>query len=222
LLAELSPDRAARVAFIVATSASWGETESAQRPDVAVNRAWVLLRRTKRKTRYREVPIVGLAASTLIEYALRHAEGQDGMLFRPWANNVRRDIDAACARAGIPHCSPNDLRRTFATWMRSQGVPPHPIAPMMGHADSRMVERVYGRLSTVDLSARVAAALGATSTIPPNDCSAGVADASESPGRVGLDGQTASGELVETAGGGVLGPGIEPGTRGFSIRCSTS
>ncbi len=55
LLAELLPDRAARVAFIVATSACWRETELARRADVGEGLATVLLRGTKRKTRFRTV-----------------------------------------------------------------------------------------------------------------------------------------------------------------------
>jgi integrase len=50
-------------------------------------------------------------------YALRHAEGKQGFLFRRWTN-VRRDLNEACERAGIAPCSPNDLRRTCATWLR--------------------------------------------------------------------------------------------------------
>ena len=65
--------------------------------------------------------------------------------------------DAACARAGIERCSPNDLRRTCATWLRAAGVAPDLIAPVMGHADTRMVERVYGRLSPQALATRLAA-----------------------------------------------------------------
>ena len=53
LLAELLPDRAARVAFIVATSASWRETELALDQDVRHDLASVLSRGTKRSTRYR-------------------------------------------------------------------------------------------------------------------------------------------------------------------------
>jgi integrase len=53
----------------------------------------------------------------------------------------------------------NDLRRTFGTWLRKQGVDPSLIAPAMGHADSRMVERVYGRLPPENLRSQIAAAV---------------------------------------------------------------
>jgi integrase len=73
LLTELLPDRAACVAFIVATSACWRETELARRADVGEGLATVLLRGTKRKTRFRTVPIVSPAQQSLLAYALEHA-----------------------------------------------------------------------------------------------------------------------------------------------------
>ena len=51
LLLELPPDRAARVAFIVATSASWGPTERVLRRDIASDRSVVLIRGTSRESR---------------------------------------------------------------------------------------------------------------------------------------------------------------------------
>ncbi len=210
LLAELLPDRAARVAFIVATSASWRETELAADQDVRHDLASVLIRGTKRSTRYRTVPIVSDDARSLLEYALRHAAGTDGSLFLPWAS-ARRDLLAACKRAGIPRCSPNDLRRTCATWLRAAGVPPDLIAPVMGHADTRMVERVYGRLPVQVLARRIAAAIG------PENCSTFVAAPVDSAGFDGLNGLAGSANSLKRMPRG----GIEPPTRGFSVLCST-
>ena len=210
LLAQLLPDRAARVAFIVATSASWRETELARDEDVSQDLATVLVRGTKRSTRYRTVPVVSDAARSLLEYALRYAAGTDGLLFLPWAS-ARRDLLAACKRAGIPRCSPNDLRRTCATWLRAAGVPPDLIAPVMGHADTRMVERVYGRLPIQTLASRIAAAMG------PEHCSTFVTAPVDSAGFGGLNGLAGNANSLKTMPRG----GIEPPTRGFSVLCST-
>jgi integrase len=155
LLAEVSPDRAARVAFMVATSSEWSATTRARHADVATDLTSVRIRGTKRSMRDRVVPIATKAQQELLKYALAHAAGEEGLLFVPWNNNVVRDLHAACRRAGIPPCSPNDLRRTFATWLRAAGAPTDLIAPVMGHADTRMVERVYGRLSPSDLRRRI-------------------------------------------------------------------
>jgi hypothetical protein len=89
-------------------------------------------------------------SAPLLGHALTYAEGENGLLFRPWGN-VRRDLAAACARAGIPPVTPNDLRRTYATWWRHHGVATHDIAALLGHRDSRMVERVYGRTDAQSL-----------------------------------------------------------------------
>lgn len=159
LLGQLTADQAARVAFIVATSACWRETELAQRGDVAGDFTRILIRGTKRRTRFRTVPIVTDDQRALLQYALEHAQGGKGMLFNGWGN-VRHDLPAACKRAKIEHCSPNDLRRTCATWLREAGAPIDLIWPVLGHRDGRMVERVYGRLSTDALSNRLAAATG--------------------------------------------------------------
>jgi integrase len=60
---------------------------------------------------------------------------------------------------GIGRLSPNDLRRAHAQWLRRGGVQPADLAPVMGHADSRMVERVYGKVTAVDLAPRLSASL---------------------------------------------------------------
>jgi len=115
-----------------------------------------MVRGTKRATRWRTVPIGSRDQRTLLEYAVQHAKGpRDGALFLAW-QNIRRDLREACKRVGIESCSPNDLRRTCLSWLRASGVAPHLLAPVAGHADSRMVERVYGRLQPSELAALIA------------------------------------------------------------------
>jgi len=167
LLAELTPDRAARVAFILATGARWGESERARPGDVDLTRGTVLLRGTKTLEAARVVPIVAWG-KPLIEHTESFAEGEDGALFRPWGS-VRRDLAEACKRAKLSPVSPNDLRRTYGTWLRLGGVEPHLIGVAMGHRDSRMVERVYGRMPHESLGMTLRQRLG--------DCSAYVARA---------------------------------------------
>jgi integrase len=112
LMPELTPDRAARVAFLLATAARWGESDRARREDVDVDRQVVFLRGTKTETAPREVPLVG-AAVDLMEYAIRHAEGEDGMLFRPWSN-VRRDLHDACLATRHAHPGEQSGREPWA------------------------------------------------------------------------------------------------------------
>lgn len=136
LMAELQPHRANHVAFIVATSARWSESLAAAPVDVGETS--VRLRGTKTALSARTVPRLAVFRP-LLQTAC------PSLPFEPWGN-VRRDLAAACARAKLPAVTPNDLRRSSATILRSLGVDPQAIAPFMGHADSRMVERVYGRI----------------------------------------------------------------------------
>jgi integrase len=203
LLAELVPDRAARVAFLVGTGARWSESDRALRADVAGS---VRLRGTKTTLAARVVPLVLPEQRELVEYALRHAEG-DGALFAPWGN-VRRDLASACERARIVACSPNDLRRTLAHWLRQRGAGADLVAPVLGHADDRMVQRVYGRLGGAELEAALRAATG---------CSAGVAaSAVQVASSDSLD-DTGAANRPGNRGSSVPRDGIEPPTRGFSI-----
>jgi integrase len=205
LLAELVPDRSARVAFILSTGARLKESESAHVVDVDLARCLVRLRGTKTKKAERFVPIVGYSY-TLLEHAVRYAEGENGKLFRPWPN-IRRDLEQACKRAGIPKCSPNDLRRTCGTWLRQHQVEPHLIGAVLGHTDSRMVERVYGRMPVQSLGRALTTRLQDTATnfpaaeplipheqasaelrIAPDPCSVFVTNASDLERKVRHDG----------------------------------
>lgn len=199
LLAELVPDRGARVAFIVATSARLGESDRAQRGDVLPG--FVGLRGTKTPRARRIVPLVLPEQQQLVDIALARAEGT-AALFAPWGN-VRRDLEAACARAGIPKCSPNDLRRTFAHWLRGEGAPSDLVALAMGHVDSRMVERVYGRLEGKDLAAALALAVARVHQLPRT---------------AGTSADSADYATAQIQAEPVPRVGIEPTTRGFSIR----
>ena len=237
LMPELTPDRAARVAFLLATAARWGESDRARREDVDADRQVVFLRGTKTETAPREVPLVG-AAVDLMEYALRHAEGEDGMLFRPWSN-VRRDLHDACQRAtrtqiskavealgreptpkemeelrrrfAFPPISPNDLRRTCATWLRQHQTEPHLIGSFLGHKDSRMAERVYGRIPVESLGAALSGRVG-------DDCSTFVVNTRQTGRRMRRMRRV---DRANPPTNPVPRDGIEPPTRGFSIPCST-
>jgi integrase len=249
LLAELSPDDAARAAFIIATGAELRATVLAERGDVGP--AFVRLRGTKRASRARDVPIVLGWQRALLKYTLenvgrrndgsgakparedsgsgaRHdgslgrarrlgvagpavdAEGtnpgadggQGRRLFSAAADQFRGALRYAARRAGLEHLTPNDLRRTYAHLLRAAGASLANIAPTMGHADTRMLERVYAVLPPALLAERLLAEVDRD--------------------RIGTDGSTS----VDTHATGETGKipksvprgGIEPPTRGFSVR----
>ena len=209
LLAQLPANPAAMVAFIVASGARWGEAASALAADVAP--PLVHLRGTKTVAADRTVPVLHPEAATLLQYALEHAEpGEGGKLFARWKspNNALR---RACVRAGIPHASFNDLRRTFATWLRAEGVSAELIAPAMGHTTTAMVQRVYGRLSASALAELLRGALGATAADVQQT------DADRADGTDGTDGPEMTKALANQ--GFVVGHlGLEPRANGLRVR----
>lgn len=75
--------------------------------------------------------------------------------WRPWGK-IQRDLASACRRARIDRTSPNDLRRTFASWLCQAGVPELTVVRLMGHGDSTMIRRVYAQLAPETLAAAVA------------------------------------------------------------------
>ena len=175
----------------------------ARRGDVQLDSGWVHIRRTKRAARDRHILVRHPALASRLGSALKHAPGED-LLF-PSRSNVRRDLLIACEQPGIEPCSPNDLRRTYARWMRLARVPAEIVTPTMGHRDRR-VERVYGRLSPEEIGALL------TARFAP-DCITRASDSMDSAGNRGRNGRRREAKSMKTVPRG----GIEPPTRGFSV-----
>ncbi len=203
-------ERAAMVALIVATGARLGEALRFQASDVVERDGlvFVKMRGTKTKKSKAEIPIVGPSVAVL-RWALAH---MNGPTFAPWGN-VRRDLAAACKRAGIKTCSPNDLRRTMATWLGQAGVGTDLIWRAMRHVDGRMTERVYGQMSSEDLGRLITQRTAQVAGIlmGGNETKSG-----------GTEGIAATPDLQKPAGFLVPRDRIELPTRGFSSRESKS
>jgi len=210
-------NHAAMTAFIVATGARWSEAQRArpEHVDLVGGNVTLLSTKTKRITKRssRVVPLTGITEN-LLKWALARRLPGDGLLFDRWSN-VRRSLANACKRIGIPPVSPNDLRRTFSKWLRNEGVGTDLIASAMGHTSSRMVERVYGKIASEDLG-----------RLLRERVRGGLLMAGEAvkTGPIEVTGDTVSDE--ESAGKQAVLPvprdGIEPPTRGFSIRSDCS
>ncbi len=174
LLDVLAPKRAAVVAFIVATSASYPSEVAPVRPE-HVKGYDVHIPGKKTRTRDRRLRVPSHARKYL-DRALEHL-GPSG--FEQWTN-VRKDLHAAaellsmckkcraarqawsrhevgatkqtkgeCLACSVAtpfvKLSPNDLRRTFVQWLVRSGVPYELVYPMAGHNSPRMLETVYGK-----------------------------------------------------------------------------
>lgn len=147
------------VAWALATGAELGAWSRARRADYDAQAQLVRVRGTKRAARDRWVPVVLYPCAALLSEALDGPDaGRGGELFGPWPN-VQRDLRAAAVRAGVEHFSPNDLRRTFATWHAEAGVPLELLMRAMGHTTPVMLSRVYARPKPAAVRALMLAAL---------------------------------------------------------------
>ena len=141
LVKYLESERAAHVAIMVGGGMRWAESNRASAADFTPE--LVQVHGSKTITSTRKVPI---AAGNLPFLFMAFVWLKEHGSFYAWPN-VRRDLAVACKALDIPAVTPNDLRRTYGQWLRNAGVATDLIGSAMGHADSRMVERVYGRIA---------------------------------------------------------------------------
>ena len=104
---------------------------------------------------FRSVPIADLALRKLREHieatsgwddpsALLYTSSQ-GAVIRP-TNWRRREFADAVKAAKLEPLTPHDLRHTAASLFISAGANPWMLAEVLGHSDTRMIDRVYGHL----------------------------------------------------------------------------
>lgn len=210
--------RMAVVAFVVATGCDYSAIGRAMVLDAA-DRSSVHIHGSKRGTRDRVVPIPLDIQRSLLDWALANADGGiGGRLFGAWPN-IRNDLAKACVKLGIERVSPNDLRRTYGKWLRLSGIEPHMIGPAMGHADGRMAERVYAKLSAEELAEGMALRLLGVATPAERLMRAAAAIKSEKESTdAAVESDESSQKKEESS---VRGDRIELPTRGFSIRDSS-
>ena len=104
---------------------------------------------------FRSVPIADLPLQKLREH-IEHNVGwadseallftsRQGTVMRP-TNWRRREFGDAVRAAGVAPLTPHDLRHTAASLFISAGANPWMLAEVLGHSDTRMIDRVYGHL----------------------------------------------------------------------------
>lgn len=158
LRAALPRHRWRAVAWALATGAELRTWADARRADYDEAQQLVAVRGTKREARRRLVPVVLYPCAFLLADALDGPDLAPPYLLGSWPN-AQRDLRVAAERAGIPHLSPNDLRRTFATWHAEAGVPLELLMRSMGHTTTQMLSRVYARPSAAAVRALMLAHL---------------------------------------------------------------
>lgn len=195
--------------LITLASPRSGEIEALRWEHVDLARG--VIRVPKGKTIARSVAI----HPVLRPWLERYHEGT-GPIVERWGN-VRRDLPAACLRAGVPRCTPNDLRRTFASWLVQAGETLYVVSRLLGHKSTRMVEMVYGQLDDATLASAIQRM--------PGGSHAGVTHGVPNGGTGGVAGTTSPSasiansveESTISSSSTVPRDGIEPPTRGFSV-----
>lgn len=171
LLAELAADRRLWASLACWAGLCLGEIERLRWPHVDLRALRIHVPGTKRASRQRVVPIAGPLVLMLRGAAKKRRP--DDRVVATWPN-VRRDLASAVVRANqraadkaakrkrkppapMPTVSPNDLRRTFASWLKQRGVDSYTVGKLLGHSSSKMVELVYGQLDDAAFARAVAA-----------------------------------------------------------------
>jgi integrase/recombinase XerC len=157
-------------AYALATGADVGDIERAQPEDYDPARGVVRIRGTKTAVRDAEVPVLPHVRE-LFEYA--HAR-----MPLSWPR-ASKGLGEACARAGLPHLSPKDLRRTAASLLVAGGADISLVSRFLRHGSDTMVRKVYGKVRPEELGRLLAAQTGTeTSQITPRPLG-GMADAGD-------------------------------------------
>lgn len=104
-------------------------------------RSEIVVHQTKPARSFRRLPL-----PAELKEVLEQLRQPGGKLLASF-NNFYRELDRAASKAGVPHFSLNDCRRTFASWMLQGGVPLYDVSKLLGHRSIAMVQKVYGHLS---------------------------------------------------------------------------
>ena len=227
LLPELSPHRQMWLLVAIYSGGRDGEVDRLCWEHLDWRNETIRIEGTKTDGAHRLIPF-----HPVLRDILGKERKTQGPIVGEWLN-VRRDLAAACARAKIDRISPNDLRRTLASWLKQQGEDSFIVAQILGHSTSRMVELTYGK---VDMGAKKRAfaklpgsqaGVGDGNSTSQRFCTAGPQSANSLPttSAAGSAGSTLSASTPEIqnpnprrelGSSSVLGAGIEPATRGFS------
>jgi len=150
LRGELPRDRADYLTAYVMTGARRSEVWRIHAEHVHLARNTIRIKGTKTEGADRIVPIAA-ELRPIVERRLETCG--KGPLWPEW--DEWHVLDRACKRLSIEGASPNDLRRTFCSWLALANVPLLVTVKLMGHRSSKMVERVYARFGSDDLQAAI-------------------------------------------------------------------
>jgi integrase len=150
LITAAAPSRRIWIALAVHQGANAGEIRRLEWKHVNLEDGWITIPGNKRDTRQRTIPITADMRPWLEQ------ADPDEPLVPSWIHGNRyRDMKRFCERAQIEYTNFDDLRRTFASWLKQEGVDSLTVAQLMGHRSTTMVDKVYGKLDADSLLAAV-------------------------------------------------------------------
>jgi integrase len=150
LMNACEPDFRQLVRGALVTGARYGELCRADVSDFNADASALLVRESK-GGKPRWVPLDDAGAAFLEDITAGRAPIEplfvraDGERWRP--SHQTRPLQAACIAAKIAPCGFHQLRHSYASHRVMAGMPLIAIANVLGHSDTRMVEKHYGHLS---------------------------------------------------------------------------
>ena len=148
LFAVMPPEKVVAVA-LGCIGARRAELQRIRREDIDLAAWTVHIPGTKTKKSKRTIPVVLPAHRLLLQLA-----AESGQLPVSWPS-MSSGVPKYCAKAGVPRVTPNDLRRSFATWNIEAGVLREDVAKLLGHTSTDMVFKVYGRESAAAFGEKI-------------------------------------------------------------------
>ena len=173
LLGELKGNRRMWTALAMLAGLRLSEVEALRWEHVSLEAKQIRVPGRKTAGAWRLVPIAPDLERLLKAHKKRTKPAPTDRVVAKWPN-VRRDLAAAIERinkadadraakrrrkppAKLRPVTPNDLRRTFASWLKQQGMDSLVVARLLGHSSTAMVDKVYGRLAQENFTAAIAA-----------------------------------------------------------------
>lgn len=130
------------VALALGFAMDSGDIECARPEDYDPARGVMKVRGTKTASRADEVPVLPHVRE-LVEWAVAR-------LPVSWSR-ASKGVGEACRRAGLPHLSPKDLRRSAASWLVAAGADQGHVGRFLRHRGDAMVRKVYGQITAEQL-----------------------------------------------------------------------
>jgi integrase len=157
--------RRAPLAVLLGAGLRVGELCALQALDVNMRAGLIVVRRdaTKTDAGERTIPMLPLVRRALEQHLAEHPAAGMDLVFRTSRgtpqnpDNVRTRLLAPVLRranadgAGVGHCTPHTMRRTFASLLAELDVPPRRAMYLLGHTDAKFTMSVYQQV--LDLGA---------------------------------------------------------------------